>query len=232
MNYIREKFLSIGIHAFTFLAILIFSNGLATATPYFIWDDYGGTWHDASQEPFNAMCWAATAANALAYGNWGSSAFPDETAIFNEYTNYWSNKTGSVTNAWAWWLNGGDFSGMTQSGGGGYWPEDSWTDYYISATLYDGNVLASLNASLRAGYVPVLNARWNGWWGFGHGLTLWGVETNANGDYTGIWITDPLDYTTGLMYYSITQSGNQWFFPDGSKYDDFSSSRYPVTPCF
>ena len=55
-----------------FIGILFASN--ASATSYYLWDDWGGTYSDAEKSPTNTdddlMCWAASAANLLAWTGW------------------------------------------------------------------------------------------------------------------------------------------------------------------
>ncbi len=86
---------------------------LATAVPalsdtYFIYNQYGGTWHDANKtrNDDSLMCWAAAAVNVLAYEKWGTSTYSTDTAIFKDFVAHWTNKTGDMSWAWNWWFSG------------------------------------------------------------------------------------------------------------------------------
>ena len=115
---------------------------LATAAPalsdtYFIYDQYGGTWHDANKtgNDDSLMCWAAAAANILDYGNWGTSQYNTAQAIFQDFVAHWTNNTGSINWAEQWWFNGSPPPSNTNAhidvpGGGDYYPTLNFSNYY------------------------------------------------------------------------------------------------------
>src|SRR5512135_3541202 len=97
---------------------VLLPSGTALALAYFGYQQWGGTWHDADKTTVRGddenMCWAASAADILAWGGWTTSAFNTEAKIFQQVKNYWTNGAGHVDNAWSWWINGTVHAG-TQS---------------------------------------------------------------------------------------------------------------------
>ena len=75
-----------------------------------------GDWQDANkteaEDDDDDLCWAAAAANILAWGGWDTEINSTATAIMDNYEEHWENKKGSAQDAWNWWMTGaepGDF---------------------------------------------------------------------------------------------------------------------------
>ena len=67
------------------LAILSLTTPAWSAS-YFVYDQWGGTWHDANKTYVgdSLMCWAASASNVLDWGNWGTTSYNTESTIFQK----------------------------------------------------------------------------------------------------------------------------------------------------
>lgn len=92
------------------------------ATPYYLWDDYGGTWYDVDKKydgNDEYMCWAAAAINQLAWGDWiptsssgeyrwdvPNSDEPDLDEVFYFLKGELENTGYFVEPALEWWITG------------------------------------------------------------------------------------------------------------------------------
>jgi hypothetical protein len=56
---------------------------------------------------------------------------------------------------------------------------------------------------------------------YGHALTCWGYDTDANGNYTGVWVTDSDDNATALKEYSVSWDGSTGFWDLGGVYTGY-----------
>jgi len=139
------------------LALLVLVHAApALSDTYFIYNQYGGTWHDANKtgNGDSLMCWAAAASNVLAYENWGTATYNNETAIFQNITAHWSNNTGDMSWAWNWWFSGAyppyNFASYpTAPGGGDYYPGVNLANYF---TVYSsGNLMGQIDTLLHQG---------------------------------------------------------------------------------
>lgn len=63
------------------------------------WVDVNKTWDGDSN-----MCWAASAADMLAYEGWTTTAYPDGQAIYNDLRSAFPNQPGSPIDAISWYL--------------------------------------------------------------------------------------------------------------------------------
>ena len=188
------------------------------ATSFFLWDDYGGTYYDAEKSASNTeddqMCWAASAANLLAWSGWGYTAensFASEDDIFLYFQDHWTDAGGSVYFGLEWWFYGTNAS-QGQSGwsqvdvaGGGFWTTDSLSDYFLFSS-YDRYALGNIAYLIENGYGTSLGITDGS---NGHAITAWGYEEDDGGNLTGIWVTDSDDGKNEddpqnvLVYYDV-----------------------------
>jgi len=210
---------------FLILGLLFTAPGLChglSYTNYFLYNQWGGTWQDVNKSPANAdddyLCWAATAANVLAWGHWGTSAHPTSASIFQDFVEHWTDNAGYMSWAWKWWLNGSPppyntYAYIDVAGGGNYFPEMSFSAYYRGAS--GGNLLTTLDAWMHQGYGVGLILRKGS---SSHAVTAWGFSydsTTTVPQYKGIFITDSDDGQNALMYYSLTWQSNYWYLGEG-----------------
>lgn len=164
-------------------------------------------WYDVSQGSYDNMCWAATAANVLAYTEWnGGLGTADQ--IFAYYTAHWSNNLGNTWPAIRWFFDGVDDTNygparVTTPGGNFYsWanfnsnvgaypqPKDAWTgitDYV--------NRSHDANPSNDAGIYAFLDGSVDHW------VTVWGYDTDGGNK---IIITDSFYNTNSLDTYGVS----------------------------
>ncbi len=214
-------------------AFFTVSAGSAGASTYYLWENYGGTWSDADKTKLNedddSMCWAAAAANILAWSGWGNN-IGDADQIFSYFQDYWTDEGGKSQYGWEWW-----FYGVNQAQGVDGWSQleaglsggDFYTYNDFSSSFYDGSggtdALNSIEYSLTHGYGTVLSIGFylgENW--FGHAITCWGFETDDQGEITGIYITDSDDYSgsDSLDYYEVFLSDDDnWHLKDYGVYD-------------
>lgn len=174
------------------------------------------TWFDAEKtlayDDDDYMCWAAAASNILAWGGWGTSEFNNEDKIFQNFQDHWTNEGGMMEYGWDWWLNGTEppdepgWSQVDVPGGGNYWPEYNFSDYYYE-NWETAQAMSAIDEYLHAGYGVTL-AIYQGQ--SGHALTVWGYEYSDSSGYEGIYVTDSDDYQDTLAYYAISPAGSKW----------------------
>jgi hypothetical protein len=206
----------------------------AVALSYFVYNDYGGTWHDADKTWSNdaLMCWAGSASNILAWTGWGyptSQAFRNEDDIFQYYRDHWADRTGGVEYAERWWFDGIDrWSGTrVDVQGGGFWePNYHFDDYWSIWSLLDQAGMENTESFLRSGYGIDLSVNLEGV--ASHSITLWGLEYELiNGTdrlYTGAYVTDSDDGVNALQFYPITLQDRRWYMDGLWGYDDWKIS--------
>jgi hypothetical protein len=90
-----------------FLAVASFT-GLAGADTYYVYNQWGGNWHDANKnwDGDSNLCWAGAASNILAWTGWGTPAYNTETTIFQYFKGNWTDQGGLPWVGWQWWFNG------------------------------------------------------------------------------------------------------------------------------
>lgn len=207
--------------------LLAFHVTDSRASTYYLWDDWGGTYHDADKSWSNPdddlMCWAASASNVLAWTGWGSH-IGDADAIFAYFQDHWTDQGGNAYYGLEWWFDGDNnsvgLSGWSQVDvpGGGFYPDHNFYDYWLYSSS-DHYAMENIEFLLTNGYatsVSVANDT------IGHAITAWGIEYNPDGSYKGLWITDSDDYSTNdlLRYYSLTFNGDEWYFDNYFGYSD------------
>lgn len=203
-----------------FLALLA-SSSLARATSYHVYDQWGGTWHDANKtwSGDGNLCWAAAASNILDWAGWGTSAYNTETQIFNYFKAHWTNDGSLPEYGWNWWLTGTlppggtGWEGWSQVkvSGGGFWSGVDFSGVYHEA--WSGNLLTAVDSFFDSGYgvtLAIYKPKGGGEY-YGHALTCWGYDYTDQNGYTGIYFTDSDDGVTALMHYSVSYSDGDYY---------------------
>ncbi|MCK9377024.1 MAG: hypothetical protein M0P73_12820 [Syntrophobacterales bacterium] len=200
------------------------SSGPAGASTYFVYDQWGGTWHDANKswENDTLMCWAAAASNILDWTRWDTAALNNETLVFQYFVAHWTNQGSLPYLGWNWWFDGSlPPSGPIWSkwsqvdvAGGNFWPGANFDDVYYRGM--SANLLSDVENFLHSGYGVTLGIyRPNPSGGlYGHALTCWGYEYTdgpAGRQYNGIYVTDSDDRQTGEYFYAVSESNGQWY---------------------
>ncbi len=203
-----------------------------SGTPYAIWYDWPGVYHDAEKTLFDdgegnpglhligeeddLMCWAATASNVLTFTKWH---YGTTDAAFDYFKDHWYDDGGMMEYGWDWWFDGTNPSqgwagwSYVDVPGGGFWPTYNFGDYFRSSSD-DSLAMTKIDDYLHDGYGVGLAIYKPGG---GHAITCWGF-TSSSSDYTGIYVTDS-DDTKGnlfphgdkLRYYRVAKSGNTWY---------------------
>jgi hypothetical protein len=204
---------------------------------------YGGRWHDAEKSLSNTeddlLCWAAAAANVLAWTGWSPDArLKNEDEIFQYYCDHWTDDgDGSPHSAWFWWFTGRDIApgkgAEVDVPGGGFFrgqafTADTWSNkpgaVYrgLGSGVIRGHPLI-LKRVLDQGYGvaiqivhPVPNGKRKS-----HVITLWGYRYDENNPFKGILVTDSDDNKRNkdarqaedaLRYYEVTKRDGMWWF--------------------
>jgi hypothetical protein len=194
-----------------------------------------GTWTDVNKAnvfgpPDSALCWAASASNALAWTSWrgwdsGTSTYiSTAAAIYATFDAGWTNRTGNFMNGIDWWFttNTANSKGIPLGGytfdttGKGFYtqalyntehnfsPEFNPPTWPTNYEFLDGSILGYINDD-RAISITVVGA------GYMHNLTVWGLDLD-NGK---IYLTDSDDGMIAEREYGFTQHGdNYWYIDD------------------
>lgn len=200
---------------------------------------YGGAWHDAEKSKREKnddwLCWAATAANVLAWTGWSSNTgLETEDDIFHYFSQHWTDHPeGSPREAWRWWFTGktptSGGAKVTQEGGG-FWPN---VKFPISkwgtrkGSIFRGigqNQLKQnpylLKHTLEDGYgvvLQIVRPKEDGSRD-SHMITLWGFRYDSQEPFKGILVTDSDDgkdthiAKDSLVYYPVELREGQWWF--------------------
>ena len=217
---------------FFFLAAWVLSTTSALATSYYLYHSYGGTYHDAEKSPSipdddSKMCWAASAANILAWTGWGypsGESFHNEDDIFKYFQDHWTNVGGNPYFGLDWWFDGvNDSQGVAgwsqvDDEGGGFWTDKYFSNYYLSSNSVSEamNNIALLTVNGYGTTLGVINGN------TGHAITAWGFDYDYNDatdtlSYDGIWVTDSddnmdvTDPANSLVYYDVFYYQGAWF---------------------
>ena len=193
-----------------------------------------GTYYNVKKtrgETDSKLCWAASAANILAYTNWGYAIsvsgetpeerlFSSEQEIYSYYVDNFTNAGGNLNYAFRWFTEGATttsaISPLLIGDGGGLYPGISVSQYFssFSSGTYKGDILGSALPLLEEGYGLCAAIGWftesapRGRSG-GHALTVWGYTYNDELDpsdpnyYTGLIVTDSDDAAKGTQVISI-----------------------------
>lgn len=213
------------------------------AGSYFVFEDRGGTWHDADKSCPRAddglMCWAAAAANVLKWGRWDTKDHDSEASIFSCFHDHWTNGTGSPAVAWQWWLNGRragspgtggpaahgsnddlscDFGKLgahpkSAGSGGRYWPSFGFRSYFHEE-FDPSKSMDAIDDFLHKGYGVVMGVERKDK-PTGHVVTVWGRRTDERGRFEGVYVTNSDDGARRLDYFPIIWDGRakRWDVP-------------------
>jgi hypothetical protein len=203
----------------TILLLVAASSAPALADTYFIYDQYGGTWHDANKTAANPeddlMCWAAAASNILAWGHWGTATYNTTDLIFQHIQDHWTDNAGYMSWAWRWWFDGSppptsSYSYPDVPGGGNFYDYLNFAKYYVSSS--GGDIMHTVDTLLHQGKgVTLIINKGSG----SHAVTAWGYAYNAPGSYTSIYVTDSDDGVLALRNYSLIWQDNAWYLGGG-----------------
>jgi hypothetical protein len=205
-----------GIFLTLVLSALLLSAAPAWCESYFIYDQYGGTWHDANKTAANTeddlMCWAAAASNILSWGQWDTPLYETASQMFQHFQDHWTDNTGYMSWAWKWWFNGSPppytFASYPDvPGGGNFFPSLNFTDYYTYAS--GGNIMSVIDSLLHQGKGVTLVISGGG--AYSHAVTAWGFSYVDPGAYTSIFLTDSDDNFLGLREYPLVWENNAWY---------------------
>jgi hypothetical protein len=215
--------------------LVLVSTTPALSSTYFIYEQYGGTWHDANKviSDESQMCWGAAASNILSWGNWGVSGYKTEASIFQYLADHWTNKAGYPVWAWNWWFSGAkppvNVYAYPNAVGGDFFPSLKLKNYYGYAA--SGNLLSIADTLMHKGDGVALTIRNSS--GGAHAVTLWGYSTNSSGVYSSIYITDSDDGVTALQNYTVTWLNNAWYLNgryNGWKISDVEALGFYASP--
>lgn len=211
------------------------TDATPTGLSYMLTDHWGGVYHDAEKSPVNSdddlMCWAATAANVLAWTGWGrvddgtGQVMTTADEMFAYFQDHWTDVGGLMYYGWDWWFDGTNdmqgVSGWSQVNvpGGGFYPQED-PDDHIATSDTDPAAMASIDALLHAGAgvgAAIYRPKPGGGL-YGHSLTVWGYNyaDDAPNHYLGVWVSDSdddksfVDADDRLRYYEVDKVGDQW----------------------
>jgi len=208
----------------SFLAMVVFLSilslsGFASASTYYVYEQWGGAWHDANKD-WNGdlnLCWAAAASNILDWAGWGTATYTNETSIFQYFKDHWTNVGSFPEYGWHWWVDGTlppEASGWSQvsTSGGEFWSGVDFSGVYHED--WAGNLLAAVDSLFDSGYgvtLAIYSPKTGGGY-YGHALTIWGYDY-SNGQYTGVYVTDSDDNVTALQHYTVSwNSSAGWYY--------------------
>ena len=200
---------------------LLWVTSPVSASTYYIWDDWGGTFYDAEKSPTNTdddlVCWAAAASNILLWTGW-DAGFSDEDSIFAHYQAHWEDVGGYTDVGWRWWFDGVDTADVDVPGGGGFYTSYNFDDYYLGQAT-DSLAMGSIDQFLHDGYGVSIGVRPPDTGG--HAITAWGLEyDDITNDIVGIYVTDSDDKKNlisppdDLVYYAVYESAGKWYLDD------------------
>jgi hypothetical protein len=231
------------------MLVLLFATAAAlpcgaTTSVYLVYDQWGGTWHDANKTAANTeddlMCWAAAASNVLAWGHWGTPAYNTDAQIFTQFQNHWTDNGGYSWWGYRWWMNGstpptGSASHIDVPGGGNFYPQLNFSNYYAGSST--GNLLSGIDGLMHQGYGVTLNITNGG--AMLHAITAWGFEYDNSGGsvvYRGVYVTDSDDNRTALVEYPLIWQSDRWYLGGGyagwriSSFAALQMYQTPLTP--
>ena len=174
---------------------------------YRTFDAWGGTWSDCEKStsaPNDNLCWAASASNDLVWTEWGlAGGMTNSDAVFQYFTNHWTDVGGNPMDGWNWWFDGvnpdGNQLGWSQlrgAAGGKFYPTLN-PDNYITYASTDSQLMSTVDQYCRNGMGVALSLGSDS--GGGHSITCWGFNYDPSlspsnpAYYKGVWVTDSDD---------------------------------------
>ena len=187
------------------------------------------------------LCWAAAAANILAW--WQEQGLtttlvPEApqgaAAIYSTFTQNWENASGAEAYAFIWWLSGDSTSQTYANYVNAHYCGDSSTGAYYKQ-FYTAQTISRHTAqvSLSGVGAAALSGTWAGIYGasgmialgifrsissggqlnVGHSLTLWGFESDKeSGEITEIYVTDSDDSATTLRTLAVDYDAQTGYY--------------------
>lgn len=230
LNY-SEELIGMG-KILAVLLFVLWAYQPSWAGTYLVFEHWDGSWYDAdkarSGQDDHLMCWAAAAANILKWGHWDTADHDTESSIFSCLHDSWTNGTGSPLVGWQWWFKGAAAgrSGLDRSTGhagndelscnfgkwgsrlkngdnrGGYWPAYNFRDY-LHEESDPSVVMNAIDTYLHKGYgvVAGIEKRSNT---MGHVVTVWGFQTDEDGTFKGLYVTNSDDGSHKLDYLPVS----------------------------
>lgn len=140
-------------------------------------------------------CWAASAAETLAWARYETPSYPTTDAIFSSMTSHFPDQPGSPPEAWTWYV-GKNWSG---AGPTPYFYSSGDPVQWAASQLQAGNAVAILDSYPGAS--------------LGHVMAMWGY-TYAGAAITGVYLTDSQDITPVLDYFPLSGDTmtDGWYF--------------------
>ena len=189
----------------------------------------------------NNLCWAAAAANILAW--WQEQGLtttlvPEApqgaAAIYSTFTQNWENASGAEAYAFIWWLSGDSTSQTYANYVNAHYCGDSSTGAYYKQ-FYTAQTISRHMAQVSLSGVGAaeLSGTWAGIYGAsgmialgifhsissggqlngGHSLTLWGFESDKeSGEITEIYVTDSDDSATTLRTLAVDYDAQTGYY--------------------
>lgn len=202
---------------------------LSTNHTYMLHEHYGGWWHDAEKGQTNIndsnMCWAASAANVLAWTGWGCvDNFDNADDIYRYYQQHFENEGGKAEHTWRWWFDGSEPWWFHQDASvttshDGFFPDRDFDDYFRDTTD-DSEAMTAIDKYITDGCGVMIGIKNSG--SGAHAQTCWGFDYSidpdtGNGKYEGIWLTDS-DSSAGanpardvLFYSPVAMRDGRWY---------------------
>jgi len=192
-------------------------------TAYLLYEQWGGTWQDANKTAANTeddlLCWAAAAANVLAWGLWGTDTYINSAQIFTHFQDHWTDNGGYSSWAYNWWIDGSPPPYYVASypdvpGGGAFYPDLNFSDYYAYGS--GANMLGTIDNLMRQGYGVAVNISNGG--AMLHAITCWGFDYIYSGGevvYQSIYVTDSDDGYYGIKKYGLSWHDDRWYITGG-----------------
>jgi hypothetical protein len=154
-------------------------------TVFRMWQEYASDWTDAdkSGNGDSKLCWAAAAANLIAWGGWAE----DEDDVFVIFKDEFKDEPGYIYAALKYYfnsigLNAIEFTVRETS-------SQLINDFIISA-LHDGRGVA---IQLKDHYLTIWGYHW-----FGNEIMFYYTDSSDGGDYMFLGVIDNINYAVSL----------------------------------
>lgn len=196
-----------------------------------LYQEQGGTWHDADKDfvsDDDDLCWAAAASNLLAWGGW-DAGFSNEQTIFQVFEDHWQNLGGKMYEAWKWWLDG---AGPTRrlpgakvdvGGAGGYYLREYAPEVFVQSLLGAADLLlTTLDTAFDAAFGVTAGLLHDSDPTQSHALTVWGYASDGvSGELLGLYVTDSDDDAYQQVYVEIAYDAGLSAWSLGGGYSDW-----------
>jgi len=123
-----------------------------------------------SDTQYGNLCWAAAAANVLAFTNWGP---PNSQVIFDEFRANLPDQPSQMVEAYSWYFD--KYYGKT----------DMWSFLEMNYGNYPAEIRQHINEK---DGIDIAVLRIGG--GMGHALAVWGYDLSDTGVLDAVWVTN------------------------------------------